>query len=116
MYRGKINNMKASHILFSLFLVISSFGFAGNGESALDRLMNRKISYPEALRSKGIEATVKVKIRVSKLGSLEVVSIESDSPEMREAVEKQVKQLKFSAPANLIGKEFDYSFRFQVQH
>lgn len=107
--------MKATHLLFSFSLLISSFSFAGNGENALDRLMNRKIFYPEALSVKGVEATVKVTVRVNELGALEVVSIASESAEMSEAVKNQVEHLKFTAPVDLIGKEFEYSFRFQVQ-
>ena len=107
--------MKATHLLFSFSLLISSFSFAGNGKNALDRLMNRKIFYPEALSAKGVEATVKVTVRVNELGALEVTSITSDSQEMSEAVQKQVEKLKFTAPNELIGKEYEYSFRFQVQ-
>jgi len=107
--------MKATHILFGILFMTSTLSFAGNGENALDRLMNRKISYPEALSMKGIEATVRVTVRVNETGTLEVISIASDSPEMSKAVKKQVENLNFSAPTNLIGKEFNYSFKFQVQ-
>lgn len=107
--------MKATHLLFSFFLLISSFSFAGNGKNALDRLMSRKIFYPEALSQKGVETTVKVTVRVNESGALQVISIASDSQEMNEAVQKQVEHLKFTAPSDLIGKEFEYSFKFQVQ-
>ncbi len=107
--------MKATLGIISMFLLISTFSFAGNGESALDRLMNRKIFYPESLRSQHIEATVMVKLKINEKAKIEIVSIQSDSEEMKKAVERQVMNLKYKATSNLIGSEFDYTFKFKVQ-
>lgn len=107
--------MKATLGIISAFLLISTFSFAGNGESALDRLMTKKIYYPESLRAQHIEATVTVKLKINEKGKIEIVSIQSDSEEMKKAVERQVINLKYKAPANLIGSEFDYSYKFKVQ-
>ena len=89
--------------------------FAGNGEGLLDRIMHRKISYPESLREKGIETTVHVKVRVLAENQLEIVEISSDSNEMKTAVEKQVQQIKINLPQYLVGNTFNYTFKFQVQ-
>ncbi len=111
----KIEDMKAIVLFTSLLFATSYTALAGNGETLLDRIMHRKISYPEALRAKGIETTVNVKVRVVAENQLEIVEITSDSEEMKAAVEKQVKQIKLSVPQNLIGNTFNYTFKFQVQ-
>lgn len=107
--------MKAIILFTSLLFATSYTALAGNGETLLDRIMHRKISYPEALRAKGIETTVHVKLRVLSENQIEIVEITSDSNEMKEAVEKQVKQIKFNVPQNLVGNTFNYTFKFQVQ-
>lgn len=107
--------MKATVLFIGMFLMTNTFVFAGNGDNLVDRIMHRKISYPEALRAKGIEATVSVKLRVVNGGKVEIVDITSDSEEMKAAVAQQVERLKFRAPSNLVGEEFDYTFKFQVQ-
>jgi outer membrane biosynthesis protein TonB len=106
--------MKAA-ILFSALFLTASLSFAGNGESLLDRIMHRKISYPESLREKGIETTVHVKVRVLAENQLEVVEIASESEEMKAAIEKQVQQIKINLPQSLVGNTFNYTFKFQVQ-
>ncbi len=88
---------------------------AGNGETLLDRIMHRKISYPESLRAKGIETTVQVKVRVISENKVEIIEITSDSEEMKASVEKQVQQIKFHVPQNLIGSTTTYTYKFQVQ-
>jgi len=108
--------MKATILFIALFLTTStSFVFAGNGENLLDRIMHRKISYPESLREKGIETTVKVKVRVLSENQIELIEITSDSEEMKAAIEKQVQQIKIRVPQNLVGNTFSYTFKFQVQ-
>ena len=108
--------MKAAILFIVLFLTTSgSFVFAGNGETLLDRIMHRKISYPESLRAKGIETTVQVKVRVISEDKIEILQITSDSEEMKAAIEKQVQQIKIKVPQNLIGNTFTYAFKFQVQ-
>jgi len=111
--------MKATLGIISMFLLISTCGFAGNGSrigrDALDRLMNRKIFYPESLRAQHIEATVSVKLKINEKAKIEIVSIQSDSEEMKAAVEHQVMNLKYKATPGLIGSEFDYTFTFKVQ-
>lgn len=108
--------MKATILFIALFLTTAgSFVFAGNGENLLDRIMHRKISYPESLRAKGIETTVKIKVRVISENQIELVEITSDSEEMKAAIEKQVQQIKIRVPQNLIGNTFNYTFKFQVQ-
>ena len=107
--------MKATILFIALFLTTASAAFAGNGESLLDRIMHRKISYPESLREKGIETTVTVKVRVLAENQLEIVKITSESEEMKAAIEKQVQQMKIRVPQNLIGNTFNYTFKFQVQ-
>ncbi len=107
--------MKATILFIALFVTTGSFVFAGNGENLLDRIMHRKISYPESLREKGIETTVKVKVRVLAENQLEIVNITSDSEEMKAAIEKQVQQIKIRVPQNLVGDTFTYTYKFQVQ-
>ncbi|MNU62017.1 hypothetical protein D3C71_512310 [compost metagenome] len=107
--------MKTIILFISFFLTTGSIALAGNGETLLDRIMHRKISYPESLRAKGIEATVQVKLRVISENKVEIVEIKSDSQEMKASVEKQVQQIKFNVPQNLIGNVFNYTFKFQVQ-
>jgi outer membrane biosynthesis protein TonB len=108
--------MKATILFIALFLTTSSsFVFAGNGDNLLDRIMHRKISYPESLRSKGIETTVYVKVRVLAENQIELIEIASDSEEMKAAIEKQVQQIKIKVPQNLIGKTFNYAYKFEVQ-
>jgi outer membrane biosynthesis protein TonB len=107
--------MKASILFIAIFLTTASTTFAGNGESLLDRIMHRKISYPESLREKGIETTVHVKVRVLAENQLEIVEIASESEEMKAAIEKQVQQIKINLPQSLIGNTFNYTFKFQVQ-
>jgi|GEM_PF-2504359 len=108
--------MKATILFIALFLTTTgSFVFAGNGDNLLDRIMHRKISYPESLRAKGIETTVFVKVRVISENQIELIEIASDSEEMKAAIEKQVKQVKIRVPQNLIGNTFNYTFKFQVQ-
>lgn len=107
--------MKAMVLLIGIFFSTGAFVMAGNGETLLDRIMHRKISYPESLRSKGIETTVQVKLRVVSEGQIEILELTSDSEEMKAAVEKQVQQIKIKLPQNLVGQVFTYTFRFQVQ-
>src|SRR6218665_4008985 len=97
--------MKAVVLLAGMFLA-TSVTFAGNGENLVDRLVKRKVSYPEALRAQGVEATVNVKLRVVAGGLVEIIAIDSESEEMKAAVEKQLRQLKFKNPAQVAGKEF----------
>jgi outer membrane biosynthesis protein TonB len=105
--------MKA--IITSLLLLIGGATFAGSGENLLDRIMHRKISYPESLRSKGIEARVNVLIRVTDENSVEIVTIDSESAELKVAVEQQIKQLKFNLPKSMVGQIFQYVYKFEVQ-
>lgn len=107
--------MKATTILFGIFLAVSTLSFAGNGDSAVDKIISKKIAYPESLRSKGIEATVQVKLKINEEGKLEIVSIQSDSEEMKAAVERQVNKLKYKANSALFNQEFDYTFKFKLQ-
>ena len=107
--------MKAIILFTSFFLTTGSIALAGNGETLLDRVMHRKISYPESLRAKGIETTVQVKVRVVSENKVEIVEILSDSEEMKTSVEKQVQQIKFNVPQSLVGNTFNYTFKFQVQ-
>lgn len=107
--------MKASILFIALFLTTVSAAFAGNDENILDRIMHRKISYPESLREKGIETTVHVKVRVLAENQLEVIEIASESEEMKAAIKKQVQQIKINLPQALIGNTFNYTFKFQVQ-
>lgn len=108
--------MKASILFIAIFFsTAGSFVFAGNGENLLDRIMHRKISYPESLRAKGIETTVQVKVLVLAENKIEILQITSDSEEMKAAIEKQVQQIKIKVPQNLIGNTFNYTFKFQVQ-
>lgn len=108
--------MKATILFIALFLTTTgSFVFAGNGDNLLDRIMNRKISYPESLRAKGIETTVYIKVRVLSENQIEILEIASESEEMKAAVEKQVQQIKIKVPQNLVGNTFNYTFKFQVQ-
>ncbi|MNJ84948.1 hypothetical protein D3C87_24120 [compost metagenome] len=107
--------MKTIILFISFFLTTGSIALAGNGETLLDRIMHRKISYPESLRAKGIETTVQVKVRVISENKVEIIEIISDSEEMKASVEKQVQQIKFNVPQNLIGNVFNYTFKFQVQ-
>lgn len=107
--------MKAVILFIALFLTTGSVALAGNGENLLDRIMHRKISYPESLREKGIETTVRVKVRVLAENQIEIIEIASDSEEMKAAIEKQVQQIKIKVPQNLVGNTFNYTFKFQVQ-
>lgn len=107
--------MKAAILFIALFLTTGSVVLAGNGENLLDRIMHRKISYPESLRAKGIETTVHVKVRVLAENQIEILEITSESEEMKAAIEKQVQQMKINVPQNLIGNTFNYTFKFQVQ-
>lgn len=107
--------MKAVILFIALFFTTGSVVLAGNGETLLDRIMHRKISYPESLREKGIETTVRVKVLVVAQNQIEIVEIASDSEEMKAAVEKQVQQIKISVPQNLVGNTFTYTYKFQVQ-
>lgn len=107
--------MKTVIITLGIFLSVGTTAFAGNGESLVDRIMNRKISYPEALKAKGIETTVKVKVRVISENQLEIISIASDNNEMTQAVKQQIQNLKVNLPTNLIGQEFSYAFKFEIQ-
>lgn len=107
--------MKTVILFIALFMTTGSIALAGNGENLLDRIMQRKISYPESLREKGIETTVHVKVRVLSENQLEIVQIASDSEEMKAAIEKQVQQVKIRVPQNLVGNTFNYTFKFQVQ-
>ena len=106
--------MKVAVLLVGM-LVAASTTFAGNGETLLDRVVKRNVSYPEALRAKGVEATVHVKLKVLTGGAIEILAIDSESEEMKTAVEKQLKQLKFKNSAQVLGKEFNYTFKFQVE-
>lgn len=108
-------DMKTIILFIALFITTGSVALAGNGETLLDRIMHRKISYPESLREKGIETTVHVKVRVLAENQLEIVQIDSDSEEMKAAIEKQVQQIKIKVPQNLIGNTFNYTYKFQVQ-
>lgn len=108
--------MKKSFLVAGIIFGLSGMVFASNGESAVDRILHKKISYPEALRAKGIEAKVNVRLKVNEQGKLEIISMDSDSKELKEAVERQVKQLKFKAEEQLIGSVFNYSFNFKVQN
>ncbi len=108
--------MKAAILFITLFFTTTgSFVFAGNGENLLDRIMHRKISYPESFRAKGIETTVHVKVRVLAENKIEIIEITSESEEMKAAIEKQVQQIKIKVPQNLVGNTFNYTFKFQVQ-
>ncbi len=107
--------MKAVLISFGLVLTLASTAFAGNGKSIVDRIMNRKISYPEALRAKGVEATVNVKVRVIAENQLEVVSIASENAEMTAAVKQQIERMKVNIPVSMIGQIYSYAFHFEVQ-
>lgn len=108
--------MKATILFIALFLTTTgSFVFAGNGDNLLDRIMHRKISYPESLRAKGIETSVYVKVRVISENQIEIIEIASASEEMKAAIEKQVQQIKIRVPQNLVGNTFNYTFKFQVQ-
>jgi outer membrane biosynthesis protein TonB len=108
--------MKTTILLLTLFLsTSSSFVFAGNGDNILDRIMHRKIAYPESLREKGIETTVHVKVLVLAENQLEILEITSDSEEMKAVIEKQVQQIKIKVPQNLVGNTFNYTFKFEVQ-
>lgn len=107
--------MKAVILFIALFLTTGSVALAGNGENLLDRIMQRKISYPESLREKGIETTVRIKVRVLAENQIEIIEIASESEEMKAAIEKQVQQIKIKVPQNLIGNTFNYTFKFQVQ-
>ena len=107
--------MKSVILFIAIFFTTASASFAGNGDNLLDRIMNRKIFYPESLREKGIETTVHVKVRVLAENQLEIIEIASDSEEMKAAIEKQVQQIKIRLPQNLVGNTFHYTFKFQVQ-
>ena len=111
----QFRNMKTFILFIGFFLTTGSIALAGNGETLLDRIMHRKISYPESLRSKGIETSVQVKVRVVSENKVEIIEIISDSEEMKASVEKQVQQIKFHVPQNLIGNTATYTFKFQVQ-
>lgn len=111
----KYTVMKAILTLISAVLLVSTFSFAGNGENAVDKLVNRKIQYPEWLRSKQIETKVMVTLHVNEAGAFEISEIHSDSPEMIEAVKKQIAKLKLKVTPDIIGKDFSYTFNFKIQ-
>ena len=102
-------------VLLAGMVISGAVAFAGNGETLIDKLVKRRVSYPEALKAKGIEATVNVKLRLIENGEVEILSIDSESEELKASVEKQLKSLKFRNAASFIGEEFNYTFRFQVE-
>ncbi len=102
-------------ILITGFVLATTFSFAGHGETIVDRIMHRKISYPESLREKGIETTVRLRLRVVSEYEVEIVRISSDSEEMNAAVAEQVRHIRFRLPKGLVGSEFSYTYRFKVQ-
>lgn len=107
--------MKAVVLTIGFVFAVGAAAFAGNGESLVDKIMHRKISYPEALRAKGIEATVTVQVRVVSENCLEIVSIDSENGEMTEAVKKQIERMKVTIPTSMIGQLYTYAFKFKVQ-
>ncbi|AEA45450.1 hypothetical protein [Fluviicola taffensis] len=107
--------MKATILVITLFLTTFTSAFAGHGDNSLDRIIHRKISYPESLREKGVEASVYVKVRILAENKLEILQIASDSEEMKAIIEKQVQQIKIKVPQSLVGNTFNYTFKFQVQ-
>jgi len=106
--------MKAIVLLVGM-AISGTIAFAGNGETLVDKLVKRRVSYPEALKAKGIEATVNVKLRLIENGEVEILAIDSESAELKASVERQLKSLKFRNAASFIGKEFNYTFSFQVE-
>ena len=106
--------MKLGAVLVGLF--ITGMTYAGNGESMIDRLIKRKISYPEALKQKGIEASVQVKLRLLENGKVEVLAIESDSQEMKAEITKQLERISFKNVDQLVGQEFEYKFHFRNEN
>lgn len=106
--------MKAIVLLVAM-TISGAVAFAGNGETLVDKLVKRNVSYPEALRAKGVEATVNVKLKLIENGEVEILAIDSESAELKAAVENQLKSLKFRNAARFIGEEFNYTFKFQVE-
>jgi outer membrane biosynthesis protein TonB len=102
-------------VLLAGMAISGAVAFAGNGETLIDKLVKRRVSYPEALKAKGIEATVNVKLRLIENGEVEILSIDSESEELKASVERQLKSLKFRNASSFIGEEFNYTFRFQVE-
>lgn len=107
-------NQYESISINSRYLFATS-AIAGNGENLVNRIVKRSVSYPEDLKSRGVEANVRVTVKVLEDGKLEVVSINSRSEELKQSVKTQLLAMKLKNYLPFVGQEFSYTFKFEVE-
>lgn len=102
--------MKAVMILAIALIGGNSIVYAGNGEKAFKKMLERKIFYPLSVKAQE-EVTVTVSICVSEVGELFVSSVVSENQEMNEAIRKQFEKLNVKITPDMYGNTYQYKFK-----
>ena len=108
--------MKASiKILAASLLFISSISFAGNGERAFRKKINKFIHYPFNI-SKKVDATVYVEFTVQENLEIRIDSFLCDNEEISSDIIRQLKKITIDIDkADVINKTFYYKFSLEVE-
>jgi hypothetical protein len=102
--------MKAVMILAIALIGGNSIVYAGNGEKAFKKMLERKIFYPLSVQSQN-DVSVTVSVCVSEVGELFISSVVSENQEMNDAIRKQFEKLSVKVTPDMYGKTYQYKFK-----
>ncbi len=103
--------MKTVIILALAMFGGSSISYAGFGESAFKKLVERKIFYPLSVTDQVEEVNVTVSICFSEVGEINVCSVVSQNEEINLLIKKQFEKLTVSVTPDMFGKTYQYKFK-----
>ncbi len=108
--------MRARAFILTLSLVlIGGVSFAGSGESAFRKKINKLIHYPLSLKKK-VETTVYVEFTVNDKHEIIIDSIECPDPEVCAAIAEQIKKIEIDRNnIDIVNKTFYYKFKLEVE-
>jgi TonB family protein len=85
---------------FCLLLVMLSYMSVGYGQETHHKILKKvPVTYPQALKDKGIQGDVRLKVFIKQDGSVKNTELLGGNPILAESAQKSVSQWKF-APGN----------------
>lgn len=108
--------MRARAFILTLSLVlIGGVSFAGNGERAFRKKINKFIHYPANILKK-VDAEVYVEFTVLESMEIRIDSIQCPNEEICSSISEQIKNIEVD-PNNkeIINKTFYYKFKLEVE-
>lgn len=93
--------------------MLSTFAFAGNENSQLEKAINREMTYPSFAEQDQLEGVVYVSFTYNTNNEVEILAINYSSEEFAKYVACKLNNIE---PTNdMIGKEFNYKINFTQQ-